>query len=129
MKQVPDHDPHTESLAGAFRRGEERSFEPLYERLAPALFAWAALRAPRGVDPGDLVGEVWLQAVRSFEQYDPERAGFRAWIFGIAKKMLLRVLREMERGGRAAEPPDLGRIPESVTSLTRRCERDESLSL
>ena len=128
--------PRTESLVGSFRDGAEQAFAPLYERVAPALYAWAVLRAPRGVEPSDLLGETWLQALRSLHRYDPAQAGFRAWIFGIAKKVLLHHLRDLDRSdatlGRrgdpcAGGPRDLEDVPESVTSLSRRFERDESM--
>ena len=102
----------------------------LYERLAPALYSWAVLRAPVGLEPGDLMGEVWLNAVRSRARYDAERASFRAWLFGVAKKVLLQ-LRELARREDldarrcGAGSSDLERVPESVTSLSQRIERDE----
>jgi len=127
MKSDEPDPPPTESLVDAYRTGAEGSFAQLYERLVPALYAWAALRAPRGVDPADLVGDVWLHAVRSMSRYDPARATFRAWLFGVAKKVLLRALRDLERAEPHGERADVERVPDSVTSLSRRYERDDSM--
>ena len=131
MAAESDPIPRTESLAGSFQRGALEAFVPLYERLAPALFAWASLRAPSGVDPGDLLGEVWLHAVRNLARYRPERGAFRAWMFGIAKKVLLRELRSLEHPARTAggAADALERIPESVTSLGRHLAREDSIRL
>jgi len=129
----PEQPPRTESLVDSFRDGAQESFQLLYERLAPALYAWIVLRAPRGIEPGDLLGEVWLHAVRSLPRYDASRATFRAWLFGIAKKVLLHELRELDRRvlGRSSRDSsrrlDLEGVPESVTSLSQRFERDDSM--
>lgn len=130
-----DEDPtRTEWLLRSFQGGVEQSFAQLYERLTPALYAWAVLRAPRGVDPSDVLGDVWLGAVRGLKRYDPHVATFRAWLFGIAKKVLLHALRDLDRrealgrgNERATSAESLERVPESVTSLSRRCERDEAM--
>jgi RNA polymerase sigma-70 factor (ECF subfamily) len=134
MSGDTDPTPRTESLVRSFQRGAEQAFAPLYERLAPALYAWAVLRAPRGVDPGDLLGETWLCAVRSVHEFDAGRASFRAWIFGIAKKVLLHELRARARRVTASEGRSedsrvgLEGVPAAVTSLSLRFEREETLA-
>jgi len=122
----------TEFLADSVQRGASEAFAVLYERIAPAIYAWAALRAPSGVDPGDLLGEVWLHAVRNVARYEAERGSFRAWMFGIAKKVLLREMRDLARlrrssGATQGDSLDLERVPESVTSLGRHLAREDSL--
>lgn len=131
---LPDEDPpRTESLVNSFQQGAEQAFAVLYERLAPALYAWAVLRVPKGIDATDLVGEVWLHAMRSLSRFDASRGAFRAWIFGIAKKVLLHELRELGRHNTLSPrrsdqiSHELERVPESVTSLSVRLQRDEAL--
>jgi len=133
MTKPSDDTPRTEALVRAFQQGAEQSFEQLYARLAPALYAWTVLRAPRGIEPGDLLGETWLRAVRSVHEFDPARASFRAWLFGIAKKVLLHELRAHARRRTVAEPAGaeargLEGIPEAVTSLSLRLGREESMA-
>ena len=137
MTGEEDLTPRTESLVRSFQGGTEQAFLPLYERLAPALYAWAVLRAPRGVDPADLLGETWLRAVRSVRDFDAGRASFRAWLFGIAKKVLLHELRARarretvaERTGAASRAAHGGLegVPASVTSLSLRFGREESMA-
>lgn len=129
MADPDDELPRTEALVLAFQQGADSSFDQLYARLAPALYAWAVLRAPRGIEPGDLLGETWLRAVRSVHEFDPGRASFRAWIFGIAKKVLLHELRALARRDTTHEASgrDLSGVPEGVTSLSLRCAREESM--
>ncbi|MFN3243604.1 MAG: sigma factor [Planctomycetota bacterium] len=67
------------------------SFQREYEEVAAPLAAWAHLRCrgPLGrvVDADDLVQEVVLAGWRAHERFDPQRGGFRAWLFGIASRV------------------------------------------
>ncbi|MEZ6195857.1 MAG: sigma-70 family RNA polymerase sigma factor [Planctomycetota bacterium] len=73
-------------------RGEGESLTRLYERLAPALYAWASIRIhPRHrgrLDPYDVVQDTWWRALNAFSSFDPERGSFRAWLFRIATNVL-----------------------------------------
>lgn len=121
----------TQFLAGAASAGETRHFDELFERVAPAVLAWLTLRVPRGgLDPQDLLQEVWLRALQSFGTYDPARS-FRAWILGIAKNVLLQTLarprqRSLDPGLSSASAPA---VPDPATSIGRRFARDEALEL
>jgi len=122
-------------LAHAVQGGDMASFEELYARVAPALHAWSSLRAPRGVDPGDIVGETWLRALRSLQAHTAGDQEFRGWIFGVAKNVLLQTLRSLPREAARSTPADpdasrspLENCPEVITSISARLARDEALS-
>jgi RNA polymerase sigma-70 factor, ECF subfamily len=122
-------------LAQAVQRGDIASFDELYARVAPALHAWASLRAPRGVDPADIAGETWLRAFRSLQTHAAGDHEFRAWIFGVAKNVMLETLRRLgrEEARRSSNDPIASRAPfddypEHVTSISARLARDEALS-
>jgi RNA polymerase sigma factor (sigma-70 family) len=127
----------TQELARRLRDEGPAGFRPLYERIAPSLFAWARIRA--GVegavhaDPEDLMQEVWLRALEEIGEYDPSRATFRAWIFGIAKNVLYEMWRE--QGGRGPSPPPV-RVsaaieawPDVATTIHTRLVREEAIEL
>lgn len=122
-------------LARAVQRGDLSSFEELYARVAPALHTWASLRAPRGVDPGDIVGETWLRALRSLQTHESGDHGFRPWIFGVAKNVLLQTLRRLpleptqgHAGDGSVSRPALEDCPEAITSISARLARDDAMS-
>jgi RNA polymerase sigma factor (sigma-70 family) len=128
----------TRELARSARRGEEGSFAELYERIAPALYAWACLRirpAMRGhVDPEDVVQEVWCRAWRGLAEFDPESSNFRLWVFRIAKNVLLEAFRKAQRvaSGPGAPGPStkliqLRDVPDRATAVSRRIARHEGM--
>lgn len=84
------------------------------------------------MEPEDLVHEVWARALAGFESYDASRP-FRAWLFGIARNVLLEALREARKRAASGEDPSelrraLEQAPDEVTSFTRRLARDEALA-
>ncbi|MCP3915070.1 MAG: sigma-70 family RNA polymerase sigma factor [bacterium] len=131
-------DQKTMALVRAVQAGENERFQELYERLAPALFAWASLRIMpvmrSRLDPQDAVQEIWMRALAIFERFDPERSSFRAWLFRVAKNVMLEAFRHLRGGGgESAMGPTtkmfaLERAPESITSFTTQLARDESIA-
>ena len=88
----------TQEIVLGIREGDLELFGELYQRVSGALYAWlrfAVRPEMKGVvDPEDVLQEVWLRGIERFANFDPERGGFRAWIFGVAKNILLEALRE-----------------------------------
>jgi RNA polymerase sigma-70 factor (ECF subfamily) len=128
----------TRDLARGAKRGEEGRFAELYEKIAPALHAWASLRIRpemrSQVDPEDVVAEVWCRAWKAFPKFDAESASFRAWVFQIAKNVMLEAFRKAQRaapGGAGAGPStrlfQLQNVPDSATEVSRRIARHEGL--
>lgn len=128
----------TASLVEHVKAGDRLRFDGLYERLSPALYAWAYLRiqpSMRGmVDPEDLIQEVWYRAVRRMQTFNPDRSPFRAWIFTIARNVLLESFRRARRSPSWDSPAGsttrllaLGNVPDEVTRLTQRVARNVEL--
>lgn len=133
----PEATPPTEGLVAGARRGDAEAFGTLYRRIAPAVFAWVSLRLPtelRGrLDPEDVIQEIWARALDRFSRFDPARGSFRAWLFGVASRVLLESLRRTHRHQRGVaagdEAPLLPEdVPDDVTSQSRRLARDEAFA-
>jgi RNA polymerase sigma factor (sigma-70 family) len=107
-----------------------RRFERCYADVAPALYAWAELRIHptlrARLDPQDLVQEVWLRGINSFERFDEGVTSFRAWAFKIGKNILLEAIRA-SRTEPAGRMLPLDGLPQSVTSFTQRLAREDSV--
>ncbi len=127
---------YTRALVDQVKQGDRERFEELFDRIAPALYSWAGLRLPeklhKEVEAEDVVQEVWRRALVRFRDFDPERARFRSWIFGIGKNVLMEVFKSV-RGGTVRpsdhtasvfRPED---IPTEATAVSQRVARDLQL--
>ena len=128
--------PDTQRLAREAHAGDPSRFTDLYERIAPALYAWASLRirpAMRGaLDPEDVVQEVWSRAWKAFPSFDPETASFRLWIFRIGKNVMLEGFRKVQRGGRGEAGPStrmfqMANVADPASAISQRVARDDSV--
>lgn len=84
----------------AARGGEESGIEDLWRALNPALLRY--LRVMVGQVAEDVASETWLSAARDIRDYRGDAAGFRVWLFRVARH---RALDELRRSGRRAEDP------------------------
>lgn len=128
--------PDTERLVREARSGDPARFSELYERIAPALYAWASIRirpAMRGaLDPEDVVQEVWSRAWKAFPTFNPVQSSFRMWIFRIGKNVMLEGFRKIQRGGRGEAGPStrafqLANIADPASAISQRIARDDSI--
>lgn len=122
----------TDLNADRARGGDETSLVRLYERLAPALHAWARLRLGRAgneFEADDLVQEVWVRALKAFPGFEIRRSGsFRAWIFTIAANAYVESMRRRGRTPSAMAVAGGTEVPAEVTSITQALKRRETLA-
>jgi len=74
-------------LADAHPLGEEE-WNAVYRRVAPRLEAYCRRRLPAG-DAEDAVSETLTRAVAALPRYRDDGPGIDAWIFGIARNVVL----------------------------------------
>ena len=117
------------------RDGDGAGCARLYEKIAPAVHAWACVRIPRAkqtrIDPRDVVQEVWWRAMDSFDRFDATKGSFRGWVFRIATHVLLEAFRDMRRSsdGGATRRVRVTSLPDDVqdeaTSISRAASRSD----
>ena len=74
--------------------GDDAAFTTLVTRFQPAVFRWALIFAHDPDEAEDITQEVFLTVLRD-TGYEPERGTLAGYLFGIARKL---VLRHLERG-------------------------------
>jgi len=84
----------------AARAGADWAWHSLYRDVATAIARYA--RASRVADPENLVGDVFLSAVRTLDRFEGDRRAFRAWMFSIARNAVIDDTRKRAR--RRTEP-------------------------
>jgi RNA polymerase sigma-70 factor, ECF subfamily len=77
------------------RNGDEDAFVGLYRRRQGAIYRFAMHMSGSATTAEDVTQEVFLALIREDCGYDPERGSLGAYLFGIARKL---VLRQLERG-------------------------------
>jgi len=78
-----------EKIVSAAKRGDEKSFEKIFEFFYDKILRYTAFRVEER-ETEDIVSEVFLKVVEKLHSYVPDKkAGFNAWIFRIAHNTII----------------------------------------
>lgn len=95
-----------DTVLAAARAGAEWAWRELYRETAPSVDRYLRARGVRDAD--DVVGETFMNVVRSIDRFEGTEIAFRAWVFAIARNEATDELR------RAIRHPS---VPASVDEL------------
>ena len=84
-----------EDLLIRIHSGDENAFVSVYRRRQGAIYRFALHMSGSQTVAEDITQEVFLTLLRDAGGYDPERGSLSGYLFGIARKL---VLRHVERG-------------------------------
>ncbi|TMK54985.1 MAG: sigma-70 family RNA polymerase sigma factor [Actinobacteria bacterium] len=84
------------------RAGDANGMAELYRAYAAPLLAYLVTQVRRREDAEDLLGEVFLSAMRDVSRFDGNIGGFRAWLYRIASNRAVDLAR---RNARRPEEP------------------------
>src|SRR3954454_9976174 len=84
-----------EELLIRIHSGDEQAFVSLYRRRQGAIFRYVLHMSGSETTAEDITQEVFLAVIRDMSGFDPDRGGLSGYLFGIARKL---VLRHLERG-------------------------------
>jgi RNA polymerase sigma-70 factor (ECF subfamily) len=76
-----------ESVLFAAQAGAEWAVDVLFREYQPALLRYLRASEPRAAE--DLAGEVWLALAPKLAQFVGDEAGFRGWLFTVARRRLM----------------------------------------
>ena len=115
-----------DTLLLRLKNGDEEAFLILYRRRQAGLFRFALHMSGSMPVAEDVTQEVFLALLREDCGYDPDRGTLSGYLFGIARKL---VLRQLERGrpdvaldtdSEDFSQPELAIIDDPLLGLTRR---------
>lgn len=89
-----------DELLRRMRSGDEQAFISLYRKLQGPIYRFALQMTGGAAIAEDVTQEVFLALIRNNSGYDVTRGALSAYLFGIARKL---VLRHLERSRTAAE--------------------------
>ncbi len=103
----------------------------LHDAHAGALHAWARRQVADRADADEVVQETFVRAWRRRDQFDPSRGSERAWLFGIARNVVIDRHRANTRRLRVvpAEPSDVAHDAEVERAVEASHVRDALLAL
>ncbi len=128
----PDAPDKDDDLLLLMRSGDEEAFVSLYRRRQAALYRFALHVSGSAAVAEDITQEVFLALIRDECGYDPDRGTLSGYLFGIARKLLLRHLERgrsdlpLEVDGEELTGPELAVHDDPLADLTRR-ERIEAV--
>jgi RNA polymerase sigma-70 factor (ECF subfamily) len=114
-----------DELLFRLRNGDEQAFAALYRRRQGAIYRFAMHMSGSPAAAEDITQEVFLALLREECGYDGERGTLSGYLFGIARKL---VLRNLERGradvplepdSDEVAPRELAVIDDPLAGLTR----------
>jgi RNA polymerase sigma-70 factor, ECF subfamily len=85
--------PSDEELLRLMTEGAEEAFAALYRRYQDRVFRFALLMSGCPATADDVTQEVFLALLREDCQYDSSRGSLLTYLYGIARKQVLRVLK------------------------------------
>ncbi len=104
-----------EELMGRVAAGEERAFLALYHRHKTEIYRFAFHMSGSAAIAEEVTQEVFVTIIRKAGSYKPARAAVGAYLFGIARNV---VLQHLERGRRYSSLDDSPERPASENPLT-----------
>ena len=123
MAPIQDND---SDLLLAMRSGDEQAFVTLYRRRQGSIYRFALHMTGSVSTAEDITQEVFLTLIRAECGYDPQRGTVAGYLYGIARKLLLRQLERNRTpveqdldGVETASLPDLAG-PDPLVALMRR---------
>jgi len=76
---------------------EQLAFVRLYDEYFPRVYNYARYRCGDAEAADDLAAQTFERALSHLKDYDPQRAPFGAWLFGIARNLVNDHLRAVQR--------------------------------
>jgi RNA polymerase sigma-70 factor (ECF subfamily) len=113
-----------DALLAKAAAGDDRAYAELWRDLNPPLVRY--LRVLAGGAAEDVASETWLEVVRGLDRFSGGEAGFRSWVFTIARYRALDVLRRAAREPVALVQPEL--LPDSEAVVDAADAALETLS-
>jgi len=100
----------------AAQRGSEQAWRQLFERHFDAVYRFCvALAGGRHGMAEELAQQAFVIAAGRIHRFDPSKATFRAWLFGIVKNRQMAIRANEQRRKRHEESSVKGTLSEAVT--------------
>lgn len=100
------------AILDAAKRGDQQAFAVLWRDLQPSMLRYLRVIVPEAYE--DLASETWLEVARGLDRFDGGEAGFRSWVFTVARHRVVDLRRREAR--QPVVPVDPDAFPEQPVS-------------
>ena len=111
--------PFEADIEARFSTGDAAVLRATFDAWGGAVYGFGRRMLPSTEDAEDLVQQVFVDAWRQRQRYDPQRASLLSWLLGIARNKAIDRLRRLERERRLP----LDRPPPSLDEAGRTADR------
>jgi RNA polymerase sigma-70 factor, ECF subfamily len=88
MAEEPGHsEPNDYDLLRRAAEGERQAFELIYRKYQQVVYRFARAMTGRPDAAEDVTQEVFVALIKELPRYDPARAGFTTYLYGIARNL------------------------------------------
>ncbi len=109
-----------DGLLGRAAKGDREAYGLVYDLLFDDLFRYISWNVASTQDAQDLTAEVFLRALRALDRFEAARSTARAWLFTIARNIVIDYHRRRAR--RPEQPLDSGSEPAAEQHLESTME-------
>jgi RNA polymerase sigma-70 factor (ECF subfamily) len=113
-----------DAILDAARGGDEHAFAVLWRDLQPSMLRYLRVIVPEACE--DLASETWLEVARGLDRFTGGEAGFRSWVFTVARHRVVDLRRREARQPVVPVAPDA--FPEQPVSVDVADAALESIS-
>lgn len=95
----PPNEPSDDELMAAYARGDAVAFERLYARHQAGLYRFIRRLLGQGLaaQTDEVFQDTWLRVVNARQQWEPQGASFRTWLFTLANHRVIDIWRRSGR--------------------------------
>jgi RNA polymerase sigma-70 factor, ECF subfamily len=107
-------------LVERYRAGDTEAFAELYDRYLPRIYRFIAYKLFDRTHAEDLTSDVFFKVVRGIDTFDEAKAPFQAWIYRIARNVVIDHVRAVKPTVDIEDVFDLGvedRTPEQIDAI------------
>jgi RNA polymerase sigma-70 factor, ECF subfamily len=97
----------------AAKRGDQDAFALLWKQFQPSLLRYLTIKA--GPVAEDLAADTWFRVLRALPTFDGDEAGFRAWLFTMARNRVIDWYRGASRRFEYIEHSQLDLVPATTS--------------
>jgi RNA polymerase sigma-70 factor (ECF subfamily) len=124
---MPEPSANDQQLLRAMRGGDENAFRLLYERHQRALFRFVLHMTGSKATAEEVMQDVFMHLIGKPRSYDPSKAPLSAYLFGMARNLARRAVKNASSDVRLDDAEELDVVPALEVDVIEKLTNSEAL--